>query len=46
MYGFPASFDVLGKGYVGFIPVPVIVMVLVLAIGWYVLNRTQYGRYL
>lgn len=46
VYGFPASFDVLGKGYVGFIPVPVIVMILVLAIGWYVLNRTQYGRYL
>ena len=46
VYGFPASFDILGKGYIGFIPVPVIVMILVLVIGWYVLNRTQYGRYL
>ncbi len=46
VYGFPESFDILGKGYIGFVPVPVIVMVVVLAIGWYVLNRTRYGRYL
>lgn len=46
VYGFPASFDILGKGYIGFIPVPVIVMIVVLIIGWYVLNRTRYGRYL
>ena len=46
VYGFPTSFDVLGKGYIWKIPVPVIIMVIVLAIGWYVLNRTRYGRYL
>lgn len=46
VYGFPDSFGVLGKGYVGFIPVPVIILVVVLIVGWYVLNRTRYGRYL
>ena len=46
VYGFPASFDILGKGYVGVIPVPVIIMAVVLVLGWYVLNRTRYGRYL
>ena len=46
VYGFPASFDIIGKGYVGVIPVPVIIMAVVLILGWYVLNRTRYGRYL
>lgn len=46
VYGFPESFDILGKGYIWVIPVPVIVMIIVLAVGWYVLNRTRYGRYL
>lgn len=46
VYGFPTSFDILGKGYIWKIPVPVIIMVVVLVIGWYVLNRTCYGRYL
>ena len=46
VYGFPESFDILGKGYLWVIPVPVIVMMIVLIVGWYVLNRTRYGRYL
>ena len=46
VYGFHASFDIIGKGYVGVIPVPVIIMAVVLILGWYVLNRTRYGRYL
>ena len=46
VYNFPESFDVFGKGYISVIPVPVIIMVIILVIGWYVLNKTKYGRYL
>lgn len=46
VYGFPKEFDIIGKGYVSFIPVPVIIMAVILLIGWYVLNKTKYGRYL
>ena len=46
VYSFPPAFDVFGKGYVGFVPVPVIIMAVILVIGWYVLNKTRYGRYL
>ena len=46
VFGFPESFGVLGKGYVGFMPVPVIIMAVVLAAGWFVINKTKYGRYL
>lgn len=46
VYGFPEEFSFLGKGYIGVIPVPVIILVIVLGIGWFVLNKTRYGRYL
>lgn len=46
VYNFPPEFDVFGKGYLGFVPVPVVIMVVILAIGWYVLTKTRYGRYL
>ena len=45
IYGFPPSFEVLGQGYVGPIPIPVIIMIIVLAIGSFILNRTYFGRY-
>lgn len=40
----PVSFDVLGNGHLGPIPVPIVVMVVVAAIGWFVLSRTTLGR--
>jgi len=46
IYGFPKAFNYLGKGYVGVIPVPVIIMVIVLIVGWYAVNHTKFGRYL
>lgn len=46
VYGFPSSFDFIGKGYILNIPVPVIVMVLLFIIGWVVINKTRYGRHL
>lgn len=39
------NFRDLGNGYVGPIPVPVIVMVVVYAVVWFVLERTRYGRH-
>jgi ribose transport system permease protein len=40
----PISFDVLGDGHLGPIPVPIVVMVIVAAVGWFVLARTTLGR--
>lgn len=44
--GFPDSFRFIGQGYIGFLPFPVVLMVLVLLIGWFVLNKTYFGRYI
>ena len=44
--GFPDSFRFIGQGYIGFLPVPVVLMVLVLIIGWFILNKTYFGRYI
>lgn len=46
VYGFPKSFSFIGKGYISIIPVPVIIMTIVLIVGWFVLKKTTYGRYL
>jgi len=40
----PRSFGVLGGGMIGPIPVPVIIFLLVVIIGYVVLTRTPYGR--
>ncbi len=40
----PTSFDVLGTGHIGPIPVPIVVMVIVAGAGWFVLARTTLGR--
>jgi inositol transport system permease protein len=38
------SFVVFGQGQVGIIPVPVIFMVLMLILTWYILNHSRFGR--
>ena len=42
--GFPDSFRWLGQGYIGPIPVPIIIMILVALIGAFILTRTYFGR--
>lgn len=42
---FPDSFLMLGQGYLGPIPVPVIIMALIFAIGWFISEKTYFGRY-
>ena len=37
-------FDVIGSGSLGFIPVPVIIMAVVVAIFWFMLKKTVFGQ--
>ncbi|HEY0376681.1 MAG TPA: ABC transporter permease [Pyrinomonadaceae bacterium] len=41
----PASFEFMGKKRLAGVPVPVILMLLVFAAGWFVLRRMTFGRY-
>jgi ribose transport system permease protein len=45
IFGFPVSFKILGQGYVGRIPVPVIIMVVVCILGALFLSRSYPGRF-
>ena len=42
----PAEFRFLGYTYVGPVPLSVILMAIVFAIAWFVLNKTKYGNHL
>ncbi|MEE8885239.1 MAG: ABC transporter permease [Eubacteriales bacterium] len=39
------EFTVWAQGYVGFIPIPIIILAIVTVIFWYVMYRTKFGRY-
>lgn len=43
--GFSDGFAVIGQGYVGIVPIPVIIMAICFAIGSFILNKTYFGRY-
>jgi ribose transport system permease protein len=43
--GFTVDFKIIGQGYIGPIPVPVIIMVICFALGSFILNKTYFGRY-
>ncbi len=45
VYGLPESLKVLGQGYFGPVPIPVIIMVVIILIGAFILNKTYIGRY-
>jgi len=45
IFGFNEKFKVLGQGYVGPVPIPVIVMAACFAAGSFILNKTFFGRY-
>lgn len=40
----PESFAIFGQGFVGVIPVPVIIFILVVVVAYFVLNYTSFGR--
>lgn len=46
IFGFPPEFSLIGRGMVGIIPVPVLTMFIVFIVGWFILHRTKYGRFL
>ena len=39
------SYSVIGQGYIGFIPIPVIIMIIAFAFGYILLEMTKFGRY-
>lgn len=41
----PGSYTWIGQGYVGPVPVAVIIMLVLTALAWFVLSRTYFGRY-
>jgi ribose/xylose/arabinose/galactoside ABC-type transport system permease subunit len=43
--GFPDDFRWFGQGFIGPIPVPIVVMIIVALIGAFVLNKTYFGRF-
>lgn len=43
--GFSDGFAIIGQGYVGIVPIPVIIMAVCFAIGSFILNKTYFGRY-
>lgn len=45
IFGFPKEFAYIGQGYIGPIPFPVFVLIFVLLIGAFILNKTYFGRY-
>lgn len=45
IFGYDEGFKVIGQGYVGPIPVPVIIMISCFALGSFILNKTYFGRY-
>lgn len=42
----PDSFKFLGQGYIGFVPFSVIIMLVVVLVATFILNKTYFGRYI
>lgn len=45
VFGAPDSFRLLGQGVIGPIPIPIVALVVVALVGYFVLSRTKLGRY-
>lgn len=44
--GFPDAFRWFGQGYIGPIPVPIVIMIIIALIGAFILTKTYFGRYI
>lgn len=44
VYGFTESFKIIGQGYIGFIPIPVIIMSCLFGLGYFLLRHTKFGQ--
>lgn len=45
VFGFDESYSKIGQGHVGVIPIPVIILAIVYAIGIFALSKTKFSRY-
>lgn len=45
IYSLTPEVSAIGQGYVGIIPIPVIIMLIAIVIGIFILNKTYLGRY-
>ena len=43
---FPEEFEIIGRGFIGPIPIPVLVMLVIVICGHLLLSRTTLGRYI
>lgn len=43
IFGLPKEFTNLGQGYIGFLPIPVLISMVVLAFGVFLLRKTNFG---
>lgn len=43
VYGFSEEFKVIGQGYIGPIPIPILIMLVCFLIGYFILNYTSFG---
>lgn len=46
IFGMPEKFRELGRGYISFIPIPVLIMIIIFIIFFVVLNNLSFGRYI
>ena len=46
IHGFPKGFSFIGQGYIGILPVPVIIAICNFIIGIFILEKTKLGRYI
>jgi ribose/xylose/arabinose/galactoside ABC-type transport system permease subunit len=44
VYGIPEKYLFIGQGYIGPVPVPVIIMIVMFLFGYFILNKTAFGR--
>jgi inositol transport system permease protein len=44
--GMGKAFAFIGQGYIGFMPVPVLILIVLFCIAWILLNKTAFGRYI
>ena len=45
IHGITRAYSVIGQGYIGPIPIPAIIMALVFILGYILLEKTKFGRY-
>jgi len=43
---FPKEFEMIGRGYLGILPIPVLIMIAIVVLGHILLSKTKIGRYI